>query len=155
MIYFLEVKNDLANLNLGQEETSLHNVSVASDETDDEFTMLLKSTANQRESSTNQFLPDERPTLETEIKQYLKCHVPSSTTDILEWWHTKSKEFVQLSKAARMVFAVPASSATSERMFICGSNYSTVKRNRFEPSKVEDLVYLHTNSALIKEFEEN
>ena len=52
---------------------------------------------------------------------------------------------------ARVLFAVPASSSKSERVFSVAGNVVTAKRARLDPEKVEDLVILKTNVPILRQ----
>ena len=60
-----------------------------------------------------------------------------------------------LSKLSRMVLAIPASSAKSERVFSTGSNIVTFKRTRLNPKKVEELIIIKENEVNVEHFKDN
>ena len=68
------------------------------------------------------------------------------------WWKSHEKVLPLLSSIAKKVLTVPASSSKSERVFSCGGNIVTSKRNRLAPRKVENLVVIKENKAQIEEF---
>ena len=72
--------------------------------------------------------------------------------DILTWWRLNQEELPLLSKIARTVLSIPASSAKSERVFSTGGNVVTAKRSRLLPSKAEDLIILKENRSKVEEF---
>ena len=53
----------------------------------------------------------------------------------------------------RVIFAIPASSAKSERVFSTSGNFVTNKRSSLDPDNVEDLVTIKCNMKLLEEFE--
>ena len=53
---------------------------------------------------------------------------------------------------ARIVFAVPAASSKSERVFSVAGNTVTPKRACLAPNKVEHLVTIKTNLRLLRQF---
>ena len=57
-----------------------------------------------------------------------------------------------LSKLAKKVLTVPASSSKSERVFSTGGNFVTSKRNKIAPKKVEDLILIKENKSKIEDF---
>ena len=57
-----------------------------------------------------------------------------------------------LSNLAKKVLTVPASSSKSERVFSTGGNIVTSKRNRLDPSKVENLIVIKENKGQIEDF---
>jgi len=73
---------------------------------------------------------------------------------ILNWWRRFDKLLPLLSKVAKRVFSIPASSSKSERVFSCGGNFVSKKRNKLAPKKVEDLIIIKENKARIKAFKD-
>ena len=65
--------------------------------------------------------------------------------NILHWWRDHEKVLPNLSKVAKKVLTVPASSAKSERVFSTGGNFVTKKRSRLSPKKVEELIVIKEN----------
>ena len=64
---------------------------------------------------------------------------------LLDWWKKNEKVFPLLSKVARAVHAIVATSASSERMFSKGGNVVSAKRSNISPSNVDRFVCLHQN----------
>ena len=60
-----------------------------------------------------------------------------------------------LSKVAKKVLTIPASSAKSEKVFSTGGNFVTKKRNRIAPKKVEELIIIKENKEQLEDFKEN
>ena len=56
----------------------------------------------------------------------------------------------QLALLVRVVFAIPAASSKSERVFSVAVRVVTPDRNRLAPEMVEDLVMLKCNLRLLK-----
>ena len=48
------------------------------------------------------------------------CHDPPKSCDRLSWWKQHELEFPRLAQCAKYILAIPASSATSERIFSAG-----------------------------------
>lgn len=80
-----------------------------------------------------------------EVKRYSLCHV---NIDInfngLEWWDHHGKEYPKLSKFAKKMLAIPASSAASERVFSAAGNLISEKRNRLGPKSVNNILFLNS-----------
>lgn len=70
---------------------------------------------------------------------------------VLEWWKANSESLPGLSKLARKYLGVPASSATSERMFSVGSGTCSKIRTSLDPEHLSALVYLNTNQKILRE----
>jgi hypothetical protein len=62
--------------------------------------------------------------------------------DPLQWWKDNEPRFPNLAKLARRVLAIPATSASSERIFSVSGNINSKKRARLDPEIVQDLTYL-------------
>ena len=56
-----------------------------------------------------------------------------------------------LSYLARAVFAIPAASSKSERVFSTAGLVVTPLRNRLDPEKVEDLIMIKQNKKLLQD----
>jgi hypothetical protein len=63
----------------------------------------------------------------------------SSSRDIMNWWKNHAETYPNLSRMARDYLAIPATSASSERLFSSGSNLITAKRNNLN----EDTIQAH------------
>ena len=66
--------------------------------------------------------------LQLEMKKYEACPNPGRNADVLAFWKLNEEAFPQLAKMARIVLAIPASSAKSERVFSTGGLVVTSKR---------------------------
>ena len=72
--------------------------------------------------------------------------------DMLLWWKNHSDMFPLLSFLTRIVFAVSAASSKSERVFSAAGLVVSAMRARLSPDKVEDLLTIKLNLALLKEY---
>ena len=75
-----------------------------------------------------------------------------SGIDQLLWWRDHQHQLPLLSYLARIVFAVPAASSKSERVFSMVGNIVTPKRARasLNPAKVEQLIIVKFNMQLLR-----
>ena len=71
---------------------------------------------------------------------------------ILKWWRRFYKLLPLLSKIATKKISIPASSSKSERVFSCGGNFVSKKRNKLAPKKVDDLIIIKENKSRIQAF---
>ncbi|CAL5001121.1 unnamed protein product [Urochloa decumbens] len=80
----------------------------------------------------------------SELDTYLKKGlIPrTETLDILSWWKSNSVEYPTLSRMARDVLAVPASTVASESAFSTGRRIISDLRSRLTPKNVEALICL-------------
>lgn len=88
-----------------------------------------------------------------ELNEYLlsttRCSIDK---DVLEWWRENESKFPSLSKLARSILAVQATSVLSEHAFSISGYVRQVKRNRLNLFKAKRLLYVHDNYELCKEF---
>ena len=84
---------------------------------------------------------------------FLYENLPDAPADInqLEWWKSHQEQFPLLSHLVRVVFAVPAASSKSERVFSVAGNMVTPKRTRLNTETVEALVVVNTNIRILRE----
>ena len=73
---------------------------------------------------------------------------------VLIWWKLNQEELPLLSKLARLILAIPASSAKSERVFSVGGLIVSCRRGSLAPTKVEQLIVLKENRRKVEEFKE-
>ena len=78
--------------------------------------------------------------IEKEFRRYEAFSLPDNGVDILQWWKCHENVLPLLSKLAKKVLTVPASSSKSERVFSSSGNFVTSKRNKLAPKKVQNLV---------------
>ena len=90
--------------------------------------------------------------LESEMLQYESFSLAPRMGNILYWWKSHASILPLLSKIARIVLAIPSSSAKSERVFSTGGIMVTAKRNSLGPDRVECLIVIKENLSKIKEF---
>ena len=61
------------------------------------------------------------------------------------WWVTHQDQFPHIAFTARKVLCLPATSASSERLFSCAGLVSTPLRNRLKADKLEKVTLLASN----------
>lgn len=113
----------------------------------------LKRMASPAVSAETIQLNNNRPATEIELEKFESMEI-SSCNDLLLFYKEHSKVFPILTKIARRVFPVPASSASSERVFSVGSMICSAKRSKLLPQKVSDLMLLKLNSKVVAKFKE-
>ncbi len=77
-----------------------------------------------------------------DLNEYMAYAEASRSTDPLQWWKGNEQSFPIVSKLAKRVLGVPASSAPSERVFSNLGNVANAKRSRMTPETSEKLVLL-------------
>ena len=86
--------------------------------------------------------------IELEFEVYESMPKPvtdNKQVDILGWWKTNSRTLRILSELDRQVLYVPASIATSERLFSASANVVTGRRTNLDPENVNMIVYIQQN----------
>ena len=78
-----------------------------------------------------------------ECKLYLVHMKDCSDSDPLYFWTKYQQQFPILALVARCVLAVPATSASTERLFSAGGRVCTFDRARMKPRNVDILTTLH------------
>jgi len=68
-------------------------------------------------SSTSMDVDPSSVNGETELNAYMRMQQVANDTDPLMWWTQHLEEFPRLARMARQYLAVPASSASPERLF--------------------------------------
>jgi len=71
--------------------------------------------------------------------------------DILAFWKEKQSMFPVLSTLAKQVYAIPASNTIVERLFSASKNTISEKRTNLASVKVNQLLFLQKNFALLKQ----
>ena len=64
--------------------------------------------------------------IEVELLKYEQEETADDGCDVLDWWASRADTFPILKEIVRQIYAIPASSATSERAFSIGTNVSYV-----------------------------
>lgn len=114
-------------------------------------TFMNQQTVDQSVSRSNQEIrltTDEK--VEKEIKRFGLIETESifdhkgnfKKFDLLLWWKTHEVSFPYLAKVARRILAIPATSASSERIFSEGKNVVTDIRNSLSEELVSDIIFL-------------
>ena len=80
-----------------------------------------------------------------EVSTYLKVPRLDYELDPLEWWKNNESAYPTLAKLAKKYLTVPATSASSERLFSKSGKVVTPLRASLKPDKVEQLVFLAKN----------
>ncbi|KAH7977826.1 hypothetical protein HPB49_003703 [Dermacentor silvarum] len=67
--------------------------------------------------------------------------------DALKWWKDNESKFPLVAELVKKYMCIPASSASSERVFSTAGNIITAKRSCLLPENVSSLVFLYQNRA--------
>lgn len=89
-------------------------------------------------------VPKSKQSYEQEMENYLTCFMGKNVdTDILNFWKSQSEKFPLLSRLARQTLCIPASSASSERVFSVAGRIIEERRSRLKGETVDSLIFLH------------
>ena len=80
--------------------------------------------------------------IQAEIKRYLNEDIKSEGIKILQYWASRKRSFPQLAQMARCYLSIPATSASSERVFSKGRRVLSWQRSSLKPKSVEELLCL-------------
>ena len=83
-------------------------------------------------------------TPEVELESFAK-EVEGSDTNPLVWWKTNQGRYPHLSKLAKQLLCIPATSVPSERVFSVSGTITSAKRNCIKPENVDMLIFLNKN----------
>ncbi|KAG1957223.1 zinc finger BED domain-containing protein RICESLEEPER 2-like [Pimephales promelas] len=81
-----------------------------------------------------------------EVTQYSsRNHDMEEERDLLGWWKNNCGVFPLLSKLARSILSIPASSSSSERNFSAAGLTFNQRRTALKPSTVDAVLFLHSS----------
>ena len=92
---------------------------------------------------------NESDGIEREIEEFVRTIRASSCHCPLEFWKTNQLKFPLLSKLAKKLLGIPASSAAVERMFSISGHIFSLKRRRMGVKIFAQLVFLKLNENLL------
>jgi len=87
------------------------------------------------------------PSRALEIQQF-RC-LSVAPDNVLEWWESQQQTYPTLSRLARVILAIPATSAPSERVFSLAGLTINARRSSLAPSSVDKVLFVHENSSLV------
>lgn len=90
-------------------------------------------------------------TLKQEVDKYKTLDINPVNYEPLDWWKANDKAFPNLAKLAKIILAIPATSAPSERNFSYAGILITNKRSQLSPTKVEKILFVHDNFNNLKD----
>lgn len=86
-----------------------------------------------------------------ELEEYLSSEFQlTSNDDVLKFWLEKKSKFPHLFSLVQQTYAIPASNTCIERLFSASKNTVTDKRTSLGAEKVNRLLFLQKNLALLK-----
>lgn len=105
-----------------------------------------------REMTQGESLAPEKSKFQAEVEAYMSMPRPLTRgeCDVLLWWKDHEGLLPILSQAARYFLSVPASSASSERLWSVAGNIVTAKRYSLDPATTERLTFCQSNWQNLK-----
>lgn len=88
------------------------------------------------------------PMTPTELQKYLNQPLAPRDTHPLDWWKENNSTFPVLSRVARVLLSIPASSATSERAFSAAGYIINKRRVRLHHENVDKLLFIRSAAGL-------
>lgn len=98
-------------------------------------------------SSALRLFVDDSESEQNELDEYKDLKV-RSITSLLQWWDDKKSVFPNLYKIARYIHAIPASSASAERIFSSAGKLCSNRPNLLS-EKMDDILFLKSNFDLM------
>lgn len=95
--------------------------------------------------------------LTAEVQRYCAwslIHETKQNFNVLQWWANLAYAFPLLSKFARFIHAIPATSAPAERLFSSSRNVITYLRSNLSGGSVNALITLKSNWDVVLTIEE-
>ena len=83
-------------------------------------------------------------------RQQFRC-LSIALEDILTWWKSATETYPKQAKLARIVLAIPATSAPSDRVFSIAGLTINAKRSSLAPSSVDKVVFVHENASIVRQ----
>ena len=105
-----------------------------------------------RELTQGETLAPEKTLFQQEVEAYMAMPRPVTRRecDVLLWWKEHETMLPLLSKAAKALLSIPASSASSERLWSVAGNIVTAKRYSLDTATTERLTFCQSNWQNLK-----
>lgn len=100
------------------------------------------------DTRTNMSLTDK---IVQEYHNYAAEHILAMSSSPFPWWKSNSVKYPFLSKLAKQLLVIQATSVSSERVFSTAGDVVSEKRARLKPESVDKLVFLNKNNTLLPE----
>jgi hypothetical protein len=129
-----------------QEQPTTNDTATTSQDSDDIFAELITESGEQ-----NDYITDDNAMIcEAELNRYKGIKPIHHQHNPLKWWSENSAKFPLLSQLALRYLAIPATSASSERLWSRAANIITKSRTQLEGHVVSDLIMLKENGCILE-----
>lgn len=92
---------------------------------------------------------DKCAAVKREVELYIHTNNPNLNASPLEWWQRHEIQYPSLSKLAKQLLVVQATSVPSERVFSVAGDTISPKRSCLEPEMADAIIFLNKNFELI------
>lgn len=131
----LNNNNNITNPNISFDELAMENTTICSNNSDN-------NEDNEDDEDDDIFI-SKNLNKEEEYTEYIKeSTISNKDINPLDYWKQNSYRFPILSILARRYLAIPATSASIERIFSISNNIITKSRNRLLPNTIKQLILL-------------
>ena len=90
-------------------------------------------------------------TIDDEIDMYLQLKPPARSTNMFEWWKVNELRFPNISKLAKSMLCVPATSTAAERVFSAAGNTASKRRSCLKPENIDRILFLNKNFYMLSD----
>lgn len=87
----------------------------------------------------------EKDDCDNELDIYFKLKAPACTKELNIWWKNHQSRLINLSKIAKKILSIPATSASCERNFSSAGFLMNERRSRLDPDVIDASLFLHAN----------
>ena len=108
---------------------------------------MFDSEDNSQSASSDEGTARARQQIDFEMNCYVAEKSISLNSDPLKWWKAKSVSYPFLSKVVKQLFAIPATSVPSERVFSAAGHLVSAARNRLDQENVNMLLFIQQNTT--------
>ena len=124
-------------------EPDIDNTNISFDESTTEITTKKTKRTNKYDDDDDEFFLSQNIIEINEVTEYFKeSTISNKDFNPLDYWKQNTYRFPILSILARRYLAIPATSASIERVFSIGSDIITKRRNRLLSNTVKQLILL-------------
>ena len=97
-------------------------------------------------ATANRILPvGDAASVQEEVRMYMIEPPIGRNANVLDWWKVNHHRLPKLSRIARALLAIPATSVNSERLNSTSGNIVTRRRCNLLSEHVAELTFIHEN----------
>ena len=88
---------------------------------------------------------------DTELDDFLLEKSLPHNSDVMAWWNMNEHRFPNLAKLGKVYLGIPATSASSERLFSKAGIITAKHRNCLKAKNVEAIIFLNKNCKFLNQ----